>query len=375
MASMANILVTGGAGFIGAHICEALVRANFRPVIYDNLTNSSHAVIERLERLTGVRPIFIHADLRDERQLIAAFAQMTFAAVIHLAALKAVGVSMAQPLQYYNVNVAGTLALLAAMRHANVRTLVFSSSATVYGDASTVPIREDCPRKPTNPYGRTKAAVEDILTDLAHSEPGWRLAVLRYFNPIGAHESGLIGEDPQGTPDNLLPYIAQVAIGNRKALNVFGNDYPTPDGTGVRDYIHVVDLADGHIAALKRLEASGGCIVANLGTGYGLSVLEVVRAFERASNRHIPVRFVSRRPGDVAECYADPRSANRLLGWRAERDIDRMCVDAWRWQTLNPRGYRDAPSVAGRVRSMWSASRSRLYERPFMPHGPEAIDA
>ncbi|MFC0218929.1 UDP-glucose 4-epimerase GalE [Pseudochelatococcus lubricantis] len=354
---MSNILVTGGAGFIGAHICEALVRAGLRPVIYDNLTNSSSAVIERLERLAGLRPLFIHADIRDARQLDTAFAHNTFAAVIHLAALKAVGDSVAQPLQYYDVNVAGTLALLAAMRRANVRTLVFSSSATVYGEAATVPIREDFPRRPANPYGRTKVAAEDILTDLAHAEPGWRIALLRYFNPIGAHESGLIGEDPRGVPGNLLPYIAQVAVGNRNELNVFGTDYPTRDGTGVRDYIHVMDLAEGHVAALEHLATTGRFIAANLGTGYGLSVLEVVHAFERASNRHIPLRFVARRQGDVAECYADPAFANRLLGWKAERDIDRMCADAWRWQSLNPLGY--ASETAGAMSSPLSSPHLR----------------
>lgn len=334
-----NILVTGGAGFIGAHTCEALVRAGFRPIIYDNLSNSKAAVLDRLERLGGVRPIFIHADVRDAQQLRSAFAETPVTAVIHLAGLKAVGESVEKPLLYYDVNVGGTLNLLEAMRGSGVRSLVFSSSATVYGDPATVPISEDFPRKPTNPYGRTKMVVEDILMDLAHSEQAWRIALLRYFNPIGAHESGLIGEDPRGVPGNLFPYVAQVAIGRREALNVFGNDYPTRDGTGVRDYIHVVDLAEGHIAALRHLLAQGGFVTANLGTGKGLSVLEAVRAFERASGRKIPLRFSPRRDGDVAECYADPSHANRLLGWQATRDINTMCADTWRWQSQNPLGY------------------------------------
>ncbi|MGI6245938.1 MAG: UDP-glucose 4-epimerase GalE [Pseudochelatococcus sp.] len=339
MSDASNILVTGGAGFIGAHTCEALVRAGFRPVIYDNLSNSNAAVLDRLERLTGSRPAFIHADIRDAHQLERVFTDTSFDAVIHLAGLKAVGESVEQPLHYYDVNVTGTLTLLAAMRQGNVRTLVFSSSATVYGDPATVPIHEDFPRQPTNPYGRTKMVVEDILADLAGSDPDWRFALLRYFNPIGAHESGLIGEDPSGIPGNLLPYVAQVAVGRRQELSVFGNDYPTPDGTGVRDYIHVVDLAEGHIAALTHLTAQGGFVTTNLGTGNGFSVLEIVQAFERASGRRIPLRFAPRRPGDIAACYADPSHANRLLGWKALRDIDTMCADAWRWQSRNPHGY------------------------------------
>lgn len=340
MSDASNILVTGGAGFIGAHTCEALVRAGFRPVIYDNLSNSNVAVLDRLERLTGSRPAFIHADIRDAHQLERVFTDTVFDAVIHLAGLKAVGESVEQPLHYYDVNVAGTLTLLATMRNAKLRTLVFSSSATVYGDPTTVPIREDFARQPTNPYGRTKMIVEEILTDLARSDPNWRIAVLRYFNPIGAHASGLIGEDPSGVPGNLLPYVAQVAVGRRKELNVFGNDYPTRDGTGVRDYIHVVDLAEGHIAALTHLTAQKGFVTANLGTGKGFSVLEIVQAFEQASGRHIPIRIAPRRPGDVAECYADPTHANRLLGWEAKRDINTMCADAWRWQSQNPNGYK-----------------------------------
>ncbi|MSP96845.1 MAG: UDP-glucose 4-epimerase GalE [Betaproteobacteria bacterium] len=329
------ILVTGGTGYIGSHTCVALAHSGRDIVILDNLSNSRVSVVDRLEKLCGKRPQFIHGDVRDAALLGRIFADYPIQAVIHFAGLKAVGESVAKPLEYYDNNVRGTLELLAAMRRANVRTLVFSSSATVYGDPASVPIREDFPRSATNPYGRSKLIVEDILADLCHAEPDWRVARLRYFNPIGAHESGLIGEDPQGTPNNLMPYIAQVAAGQREFLNVFGNDYPTPDGTGVRDYIHVADLADGHIAALKYLNEKGALLTINLGTGQGYSVLEMIAAFERASGRSVPYRIVPRRPRDIARCWADPTLASQLLDWKAARGLDAMCADACRWQLAN----------------------------------------
>jgi len=280
-------------------------------------------------------------DIRDATLLNQLFASQPIRAVMHFAGLKAVGESVEKPVEYYDNNVRGTLELLAAMRRAQVRTIVFSSSATVYGDPATVPIREDFPRSATNPYGRSKLMIEDILADLHCAEPGWNVARLRYFNPVGAHESGLIGEDPRDIPNNLMPYVAQVAIGRRERLAVFGNDYPTPDGTGVRDYIHVVDLAEGHVAALDWLEREGGLLTVNLGTGQGYSVLDMVRAFERAASRPVPYEIVGRRPGDIAACWADPSLARQLLGWQARRGIEAMCADAWRWQTMNPDGYRE----------------------------------
>ena len=327
------ILVTGGAGFIGSHTCVALAQAGIPHLILDNFGNSRRSVLERLGRITGVQPLIVEGDVRDADLLARVFAQHPIDGVIHFAALKAVGESVREPLRYYDNNVAGTVALLRAMQVADVRTLVFSSSATVYGEPATVPIREDFPLSATNPYGWTKLMMEQVLADVDAAEPGqWRIARLRYFNPVGAHESGLIGEDPQGEPGNLLPYVAQVAAGQRASLSVYGNDYPTPDGTGVRDYIHVCDLAEGHVAALRYLNKHPGLLTVNLGTGRPVSVLEMVRAFEQASGRAVPYQLVARRPGDVAQCWADPALAQTLLGWSAQHGVDRMCQDAWRWQ-------------------------------------------
>ena len=327
------ILVTGGAGFIGSHTCVALAQAGIPHLILDNFGNSRRSVLERLGRITGVQPLIVEGDVRDADLLARVFAQHPIDGVIHFAALKAVGESVREPLRYYDNNVAGTGALLRAMQVAGVRTLVFSSSATVYGEPATVPIREDFPLSATNPYGWTKLMMEQVLADVDAAEPGqWRIARLRYFNPVGAHESGLIGEDPQGEPGNLLPYVAQVAAGQRASLSVYGNDYPTPDGTGVRDYIHVCDLAEGHVAALRYLNKHPGLLTVNLGTGRPVSVLEMVRAFEQASGRAVRYQLVARRPGDVAQCWADPALAQTLLGWSAQHGVDRMCQDAWRWQ-------------------------------------------
>ena len=327
------ILVTGGAGFIGSHTCVALAQAGIPHLILDNFGNSRRSVLERLGRITGVQPLIVEGDVRDADLLARVFAQHPIEGVIHFAALKAVGESVREPLRYYDNNVAGTVALLRAMQVAGVRTLVFSSSATVYGEPATVPIREDFPLSATNPYGWTKLMMEQVLADVDAAEPGqWRIARLRYFNPVGAHESGLIGEDPQGEPGNLLPYVAQVAAGQRASLSVYGNDYPTPDGTGVRDYIHVCDLAEGHVAALRYLNKHPGLLTVNLGTGRPVSVLEMVRAFEQASGRAVRYQLVARRPGDVAQCWADPALAQTLLGWSAQHGVDRMCQDAWRWQ-------------------------------------------
>lgn len=328
------ILVTGGAGFIGSHTCVALAQAGIPFVVLDNLCNSRRSVLERVERITGAPVSFIEGDIRDTALLQRVFAEHPVEGVIHFAALKSVGESVREPLRYYDNNVAGTVALLGAMRAANVRTLVFSSSATVYGDPASVPIREDFPLSATNAYGWSKLMMEQVLADVDASEPGrWRIARLRYFNPVGAHASGLIGEDPQDIPNNLLPYVAQVAVGLREQLSVYGNDYPTPDGTGVRDYIHVCDLAEGHVAALRYLRDHPGLLTVNLGTGRPVSVLEMVRAFERASGRAVPYRIVARRPGDVAQCWADPAMAQQLLGWTAKLGLDQMCEDAWRWQS------------------------------------------
>ena len=329
---MTMILVTGGTGYIGSHTCVALAQAAHDIVILDNLSNSQESVLDRLEILCGTRPQFVHGDVRDAALLDRIFAGHPIRAVIHFAGLKAVGESVEKPLEYYDNNVHGTLELLAAMRRAGVKTLVFSSSATVYGDPASVPIREDFPRAATNPYGRSKLIIEDLLADLYHAEPDWRMARLRYFNPVGAHESGQIGENPQGIPNNLMPYMAQVATGQREFLNVFGNDYPTRDGTGIRDYLHVMDLAEGHLAALNYLNDKGGLLTVNLGTGQGCSVLEMIKAFEHASGRRVPYRFAPRRPGDIAQCWADPTRASQLLGWKATRGLDTMCADAWRWQ-------------------------------------------
>lgn len=328
------ILVTGGAGFIGSHTCVALAQAGIPFMVLDNFCNSRRSVLERVERITGAPVPFIEGDIRDTALLQRVFAEHPVEGVIHFAALKSVGESVREPLRYYDNNVAGTVALLGAMRAANVRTLVFSSSATVYGDPASVPIREDFPLSATNAYGWSKLMMEQVLADVDASEPGqWRIARLRYFNPVGAHASGLIGEDPQDIPNNLLPYVAQVAVGLREQLSVYGNDYPTPDGTGVRDYIHVCDLAEGHVAALRYLRDHPGLLTVNLGTGRPVSVLEMVRAFERASGRAVPYRIVARRPGDVAQCWADPALAQQLLGWTAKLGLDQMCEDAWRWQS------------------------------------------
>ena len=335
-----NILVTGGAGFIGSHTTLALLKAQHDVVVLDNLCNSSAESLSRVAHLAGRAPRFVRGDIRDRDLLDQLLAEHAIEAVLHFAGLKAVAESVAQPLAYYDNNVAGTLTLCQAMAKAEVFTLVFSSSATVYGEPETIPIAETCPvGRPTNPYGRSKLMVEDVLRDLARSDPRWRVALLRYFNPVGAHESGLIGEDPRGTPNNLLPYIARVAGGLLPELAVFGNDYPTPDGTGIRDYIHVVDLSEGHLLALEAMQTRTGVHVWNLGTGHGYSVLEMLRAFEVASNRPVPYRIAPRRPGDIAICYADPTKAERELGWQARRGLLEMMADSWRWQTMNPKGY------------------------------------
>ena len=334
-----TILVTGGAGYIGSHTCIELLQAGYEVVVVDNLRNSNHEALQRVARITGKNVAFYQVDIRDRLGMQNIFRKHSIHAVIHFAGLKAVAESVEKPLLYYDVNLAGSLVLLDVMAEAGVKQLVFSSSATVYGDPASVPINERFPLSATNPYGRSKLMIEDILRDLHIVDDGWQIALLRYFNPVGAHASGLIGEDPNGIPNNLMPVVAQVAVGKRNALSIYGNDYPTRDGTGVRDYIHVVDLAEGHLSALDALGGNGGLLTVNLGTGNGHSVLEVVRAFEAASGRKIPYKVVARRTGDVAECYADPQLAVDLLGWRAQRSLDEMCVDAWRWQSQNPQGY------------------------------------
>lgn len=345
-----RVLLTGGAGYIGSHSCVAFREAGYEVALLDNLSNSSAKVIDRLEQILGSRPPLFEADIRDESAVESVLRDFTPDAVIHFAGLKAVGESVEQPLRYFDNNVSGTLSLLRAMDSAKVRTLVFSSSATVYGDPVSVPIREDFALSATNPYGRSKLMVEEILGDFVIARPDWRVAVLRYFNPVGAHSSGLIGENPLGVPNNLMPYVAQVAVGRLQRLSVYGDDYPTRDGTGVRDYIHVTDLAEGHVSALKALAGADsetesdefvGPMVVNLGTGQGYSVLEVVRAFEAASGRSVPFDIVRRRTGDIAQCYADPARAKSLLGWEARFGIERMCEDAWRWQSMNPKGFAD----------------------------------
>ena len=334
-----KILATGGAGYIGSHTCVELLRCGHEVVVVDNLQNSKLEAVRRVQEITGGKIAFHKADLRDRSALENIFRQEGVDAVIHFAGLKAVGESTQKPLEYYQNNITGTLVLCEVMRQAGVRTIVFSSSATVYGNPESVPIREDFPLSATNPYGRTKLMIEEILGDLHVSDPAWNIAILRYFNPVGAHKSGKIGEDPRGIPNNLFPYITQVAIGRLKELSVYGNDYPTPDGTGVRDYIHVVDLASGHLKALEKISGKKGLSIYNLGTGRGYSVLEAVAAFEKASGRKVPYKIAPRRPGDIPACYADPSKANRELGWRATRGLDEMCADSWRWQTMNPEGY------------------------------------
>lgn len=332
------ILVTGGAGYIGSHTCLQLLEAGQKLLVLDNLSNSNSESLNRIQKIAGKKIIFIKGDIRDEAILNSVF-QHPVDAVIHFAGLKAVGESVAEPLRYYDNNVGGTLKLLAAMQRHNCKTLVFSSSATVYGDPQSVPIREDFPLSATSPYGHSKLMIEHILQDLRKAEPDWRIAILRYFNPVGAHQSGEIGEDPNGIPNNLMPFISQVAIGTREKLTIFGNDYPTPDGTGVRDYIHVVDLANGHLKALEKLRQEPALLTVNLGTGCGHSVLEVLRAYEQASNRPVSYQIADRRPGDVPACYAATQHAQEVLGWRAEKTLADMCIDSWRWQQKNPNGY------------------------------------
>lgn len=334
-----RILVTGGAGYIGSHTCVELLNAEYNVIVIDNLSNSKTESLHRVQKITGKRLTFYPIDLLDKKKLTDVFNRHEIDAVIHFAGLKAVGESVDVPLRYYINNLIGTLNLCEVMESHRCRDLVFSSSATVYGDPATVPINESFPLSATNPYGRTKLMIENILKDLHHAENGWNIALLRYFNPVGAHESGLIGEDPNGIPNNLMPYIAQVAIGKLKTLFVFGNDYPTPDGTGIRDFIHVVDLAQGHIHALVKLKSNPGLVTYNLGTGKGYSVLEMMAAFEKACGGKIPYKVVERRQGDIAACYADPTLAKNELDWVAQKGIDQMCRDTWRWQSRNPQGY------------------------------------
>lgn len=334
-----NILVTGGAGFIGSHTCIELLAAGHEVIIVDNLYNSSKEAVRRIEELSGKTVTFYEQDILWEEGMEKIFREHRIDGVIHFAALKAVGESVQKPLEYYYNNVTGTLVLCDVMRRHGCKNIIFSSSATVYGDPHTVPILEDFPLSVTNPYGRTKLMIEEILRDLHTADPAWNVVLLRYFNPIGAHESGRIGENPRGIPNNLLPYIAQVAVGKLTELSVFGDDYDTVDGTGVRDYIHVVDLAKGHVAALQKLTDGSGVSVYNLGTGKGYSVLEVLHSFEKAAERTIPYIIKPRRAGDIAACYADPTKAKKELGWEATKGIEQMCADAWRWQSANPNGF------------------------------------
>lgn len=334
-----KVLVTGGAGYIGSHTCIELLGSGHEVTVVDNLSNSKIESIKRVQEISGKSLNFIEADILDKAALKKIFAADSFDAVIHFAALKAVGESVEKPLEYYHNNVTGTLILCDVMREFGVKNLVFSSSATVYGDPASTPIREDFPTTATNPYGWTKLMMEQILTDLTVADNELNVALLRYFNPIGAHESGRIGEDPNGIPNNLFPFITQVAVGKREFLSVFGGDYPTVDGTGVRDYIHVVDLAEGHVKALDKLSAKPGLVVYNLGTGCGYSVLQAVQAFEKVTGRKVPYKVVERRPGDIAECWASPEKAKRELGWEAVRGIETMCRDSWKWQSENPNGY------------------------------------
>jgi UDP-glucose 4-epimerase len=334
-----NILVTGASGYIGSHTCVELLQAGYDVVALDNLSNSSRDAISRVEKITGKSVPFYDADVRERASLDTVLQAHAIDAVIHFAGLKAVGESVAKPLLYFENNVSGTVTLLQALSDAKVKRFVFSSSATVYGDPESLPLKESARLSVTNPYGRSKLMVEQVLEDLMRADAEWNLGILRYFNPVGAHESGTIGEDPSGIPNNLMPFVAQVAGGRRPKLSIFGNDYPTVDGTGVRDYIHVVDLARGHVAALNRLFSQPGSYTVNLGTGRGYSVMQVVKAFEAASGRAIPYEVVPRRPGDIASCYAAPDAARELLGWEAEKNLDEMCADHWRWQRLNPQGY------------------------------------
>ncbi len=339
---MKKVLVTGGAGYIGSHTLIELIEAGFDPIVYDNFSNSSSKVLERVAQIVGKKIECIEGDIRDQKLLDEIFGSYDIESVIHFAGLKAVGESVEQPLKYYDNNVSGTVTLLKAMQKADCKSIVFSSSATVYGEPKSLPIKESDPTGIglTNPYGKSKYFIEEILKDLYRSDNSWSIAILRYFNPIGAHKSGLIGEDPNDIPNNLMPYIAQVAVGKLKELSVFGNDYPTKDGTGVRDYIHVVDLANAHVKALHRIQNRSELLIVNLGTGEGYSVLEMIEAFKKASRREVPYKIAPRRPGDIAVCYADASLAKELLGWEAQRDLEEMCKSTWRWQSQNPSGYK-----------------------------------
>jgi len=344
---MSYILVTGGTGYIGSHAVVALMERGYKTVIVDNLSNSKASVVERIATITKKKSPFYKIDLQNSAALDKIFQKHPITSVIHFAGLKAVGESVANPLPYYENNIDSAISLCKVMARHSVKKIIFSSSASVYGDASVIPIKEDYPPAPTNPYARTKLVIEQILQDIYIADPAWRVILLRYFNPVGAHQSGLIGEDPQGIPNNLMPFISQVAVGRRKRINIFGNDYPTKDGTGVRDYIHVMDLAEGHVAALKKMEKTASRksgqkpLIINLGTGRGYSVMEMIHAFEKASGRRIPYRITKRRPGDIASCYADTRLAQKLLGWKARRNLADMCADAWHWQSRNPQGFNE----------------------------------
>ncbi len=336
-----NVLVTGGAGYIGSHTCIELLQAGHSVTVVDDFSNSKYESLKRVQDITGKTVEFVELNVLDRDALCKVFSEGNFDSVIHFAAFKAVGESVAKPLEYYHNNITGTLVLCDVMREFGVKNIVFSSSATVYGDPASTPITEDFPTSATNPYGQTKLMMEQILSDLQHAQPEMNVCLLRYFNPTGAHETGLIGEDPNGIPNNLFPFITQVAVGKREFLSIFGGDYPTVDGTGVRDYIHVVDLANGHLKALEKLQSNPGLVIYNLGTGCGYSVIEAVKAFEKATGREVPYKIVDRRPGDIAECWADPAKATEELGWKATRGIDEMCRDAWKWQSQNPNGYED----------------------------------
>jgi UDP-glucose 4-epimerase len=334
-----KILVTGGAGYIGSHTCIELIKSGYEVVVVDNLYNSSLESLKRVESLVDCNIPFHKVDIRDKMALTQVFEQYSINGVIHFAGLKAVGESVEKPIEYYDTNVGGTFILAGVMREFDCKTFIFSSSATVYGDPHTVPIKEDFPLSAANPYGRSKLMIEEFFQDVFLADDSWHIALLRYFNPIGAHKSGLIGEDPNDIPNNLIPYISQVAVGKLEKLSVFGGDYDTPDGTGVRDYIHVVDLAKGHVKALQALKDKSQILIVNLGTGNGYSVLDMVKSFEKASGKNIPYKIVDRRSGDIATCYADPAYAKEKLAWKAEYELDEMCKDAWRWQSMNPDGY------------------------------------
>ena len=339
------ILVTGGTGYIGSHAVIALTAAGYHPVIVDNLTNSRASVLERITEITGKRPSFYKINIQNSAALNEIFQEHQIAAVIHFAGLKAVGESIVDPLRYYENNIKSAISLCSVMSKQNIKSLIFSSSASIYGEPSIFPVKEDCTPAPTNPYARSKLIIEQILQDIHVADPSWRIVILRYFNPVGAHESGLVGEDPRGVPNNLMPCISQVAMGSRKKINIYGKDYPTSDGTGVRDYIHIMDLVEGHVAALVKMEKTDlwssykNPLIINLGTGQGYTVMEMLRAFEEASGKKIPYRITDGRPGDIAACYADPSLAQKLLKWKAKRSLVDMCSDAWRWQSRNLQGY------------------------------------